>query len=124
MFKHLVKTYSVEETQEILTTKYPESKEYIMSMNVEETVVNEAVETPEPEKAPKVKKEKAPKPEKAPKVKKEKPVKEKVESKMDKARVLFAEAEDKSRKAIVSLFMAELGMSSAAASTYYYNCKK
>jgi hypothetical protein len=115
MFKHLVKSYSLEETQEILVTKYPESKEYIMEMRVEESPVIESTEvTPtKPVKTPKVKAEKAPK-----------PVKEKVESKMDKARVLFAEATDKSRKAIVALFMAELNMSAAAASTYYYTCKK
>lgn len=44
-------------------------------------------------------------------------------SKMDTAREMYATATDKSRKNIIGLFMAELGMSSAMASTYYYKIK-
>lgn len=112
MFKHLVKTYSLEEAREILITKYPNSKELIMTFEKtdEQPLSENALETVQ-----KAVKERIAKP---------KVIKEKAESKMDRARKLYEEAEDKSRKVIIGLFMAELDMSQAAASTYFYNCKK
>ena len=53
-----------------------------------------------------------------------KPSKTKGESKSTKAKALYIETEDKSRKGIIALFVKELGMSEAGASTYYFNCKK
>lgn len=41
-------------------------------------------------------------------------------TKADRARALFAEAPDKSRAAIIKLFMEQLEMSKAGATTYYY----
>lgn len=55
---------------------------------------------------------------------KEKVLRAKGESKSTKAKALYTEAEDKSRKGIIALFVKELGMSEAGASTYYFNCKK
>lgn len=39
---------------------------------------------------------------------------------MDRARVIFGKAEDQTRKAIIKLFMEQIGMSQATASTYFY----
>ena len=66
-------------------------------------------------KTAKVTKTAAPKAEKVEKVAKT--------SKMDTAREMYAQITDKSRKNIIRLFMAELGMSSAMASTYYYKIR-
>lgn len=40
------------------------------------------------------------------------------------AQVLYAQHKDKSNKEIIEIFMAELDMSKAGATTYLYNCKK
>ena len=58
-------------------------------------------------------------------VKTTKPVQtaDKGESKAARAREMYANATDKSRKTMIALFMAELGLSAAAASTYYYSAK-
>lgn len=118
MFKHLTASYSVDEAREILLQKYPESANDI-ELIVEETPINaqsvaEAIET-ETEKLAVAVKEKTAKP--------KKPAKAKTESKMDKARALYAAAEDKSRKAMLEVFNKELGLSKAAASTYFYTVK-
>lgn len=71
-----------------------------------------------------------PKAEKPKKEKKAKVVKEKTEkvnkgpSKAELARQIYANAEDKSRKVVTELFIKELGLTAAGASTYYQNCKK
>ena len=114
MFKHLVKTYSVDEAREILVTKYPNAEEFIAELDATEEV-QEVTNEPTPEKVEKAVRSKA-----TPK----KVKKEKGPSKIDRARELYEAAEDKSRKAIIDLFVKELEMSKAAASTYYYNCKK
>lgn len=121
MFKHLVKTYSLEQAREILVTKYPNSKELIMSLESVEPTVDEtvgAVSEGALEKVKKAVKEKTAKP------KVVKPAKEKSESKMDKAKVLYAELEDKTRKNVIAQFVEQIGLTPAAASTYYYNIKK
>lgn len=121
MFKHLVKTYSVEQAREILVTKYPNSKELIMSLESVEPTVDEtvgAVSEGALEKVKKAVKEKTAKP------KVVKPAKEKAESKMDKAKALYAELEDKTRKNVIAQFVEQIGLTQAAASTYYYNIKK
>lgn len=145
MFNHLAASYTEDEAREILVQKYPDAEDVLANIKpenyrvtkVEMGSVSEVIE-PAAEveakpakkaKAPKVKAPKAEKPakvakEKAPKA--EKPVVEtapKAESKADRARAMYAAATDKSRAAMIALFMAELGMSKAAASTYYYNVK-
>ena len=40
------------------------------------------------------------------------------------AQILYKSAKDKSRKAIIALFMAQLGMTAAGASSYYYMVQK
>ena len=57
---------------------------------------------------------------------KEKSVKlvaDKGESKAARAREMYANATDKSRKTMIAMYMNELGLSAAAASTYYYSAK-
>lgn len=57
---------------------------------------------------------------------KEKSVKlvaDKGESKAARAREMYANAADKSRKTVIAMYMNELGLSAAAASTYYYSAK-
>ena len=119
MFKHLVKTYSLEQAREILVTKYPNSKELIMSLeSVNEPEVVETVSEGALEKVKKAVKEKTAKP------KVVKPAKEKGESKADRAKALYATLEDKTRKNVIAQFVEQIGLTPAAASTYYYNIKK
>ena len=128
MFNHLTASYSADEAREILAQKYPEASADIQTLAVDpskygvttvemgkKVSVTEAgatEATPVKEKAKKVAKPKAEKVEKA-----------KTESKADKARELYASAKDKSRAAMIALFQEKLGMSKAAASTYFYNVK-
>ena len=119
MFKHLVKTYSLEQAREILVTKYPNSKELIMSLeSVNEPEVVETVSEGALEKVKKAVKEKTAKP------KVVKPAKERGESKADRAKKLYAELEDKTRKNVIAQFIEQIGLTPAAASTYFYNIKK
>lgn len=50
-------------------------------------------------------------------------VADKGESKAARARDMYANATDKSRKTMIAMYMNELGLSAAAASTYYYSAK-
>lgn len=87
------------------------------------TEVNEG-EAPKVEKTAKKKADKKPTEVKA---KKEKVVVEKAPkapSKAEQARVIYAAAEDKSRAAVTKLFVEQLGLTAAGASTYFQNCKK
>lgn len=132
MFNHLTASYSADEAKEILVQKYPESEGDINLLEVDPSKygvttvemgkvvsrtepVTESTDESDLVKAVKEKTKKVAKPkaEKAPKA----------ESKADIARKLYAEAEDKSRAAMIALFQEKLGMSKAAASTYYYNVK-
>lgn len=134
MFNHLIASYSEDEAREILVQKYPAQKGDIYSMGklvksaktaaVEQEgedgdaeVEVEEVET-NTEKLAKAVKAKTAKPAKAAAAPKDKKV-----SKMDQARELYANATDKSRKAMIEVFGKELGLSAAAASTYFYNVK-
>lgn len=147
MFNHLTQSYSADDAREILIGKYPEQEGVILTFKLSSTsdevpleadaqeapVVLEKVSTAKPPKAAKVvkpKTEKAPKaakPKVAAKVAKpkaEKAPKAKKASKMDQARELYAKASDKSRKAMIELFGKKLGLSPAAASTYFYTVKQ
>ena len=134
MFNHLTASYTEDEAREILSQKYPDEKVRIYEMGKlvngpVEVSLDEEVEQSDTEKlatavkqkTTKTKAPKAPKAAKAPKA----PAapKEKKVSKMDRARELYAEATDKSRKAMIEVFGKELGLSAAAASTYYYTVK-
>lgn len=118
MFKHLTASYSPTDARVIMKEKYPHAADAIDGFVADTTVTADAVgdaleaNTAKLKAAAKAKIAK-PKAEKAPKA----------ESKMDKARVLYAAAEDKSRKAMIELFNKELGLSTAAASTYFYAVK-
>lgn len=125
MFNHLMQSYSEEEARFLLIQKYPDSADVISQINPDEyrrTVVEmgsavkviDAVEPQEPKQAKAVKGRKpSQKATSAPKK----------ETKADVARRLYSEATDKSRGAIIQLFIDNLGMSKAAASTYFYNVK-
>ena len=123
MFNHLTSSYSADEAKEILIQKYPESEGDIQTLVVDpskygitKVEMGKVVEvTPPATELTKAVKEKVAKP------KKEKATK--TESKVDIARKLYTEASDKSRGAMIKVFMDNLGMSKAAASTYYYNVK-
>jgi hypothetical protein len=71
--------------------------------------------------APKAKKEKVAKPAK---VKAVKVPKEKKETKADQARVIFTRLAGSARKDVVAAFQSEIGLSAAAAATYFQNIKK
>lgn len=127
MFNHLTASYSENEARDILVQKYPESESLIKEFKIDglrTTVVEmgkvksvteaNTAETTELTKAVKAK---------VAKPKAVKAVKEKKVSKVDQARELYEAAEDKSRGAVIAVFMEKLGMSKAAASTYYYNIK-
>ena len=117
MFKHLTASYTPDEAREILVQKYPEQEGEINMLEVSRDAVVEAIETQTQKLATAVK-QKTAKPAKAAKV-----VKAKAPSKMDRARELYAAAKDKSRGAMLEVFNKELGLSKAAASTYYYTVK-
>lgn len=116
MFKHLTASYTPDEAREILVQKYPEQEGEINMLEVSDVrdAVVAAIETETTKLATAVKAKTA-KPAKAPKAKKA--------SKMDQARDLYAKATDKSRKNMLEVFNKELGLSKAAASTYYYTVK-
>lgn len=121
MFNHLTASYSPDEARDILVQKYPESESTIKEFKVDSlrtTVVEmgkvKSVTEAGSDLVTAVKTKVAkPKAEKAPKT----------ESKADQARAMFMAAEDKSRAAMIALFQEKLGMSKAAASTYFYNVK-
>lgn len=118
MFKHLTQSYTADEAREILVQKYPEQEGDINLMSVEDVreAVGDAIETETAKLASAVKQKTAkPKAVKAPKAAKV--------TKMDQARELYAAATDKSRKAMIEVFNKELGLSAAAASTYFYSVK-
>lgn len=128
MFNHLTASYSENEARDILVQKYPESESMIKEFKIDglrttvvemgkvksvtEASTETAPATVELKKAVKAKiaKPKAEKAAKAP-------------SKVDQAREIYEAAADKSRGAVIAVFMEKLGMSKAAASTYYYNIK-
>lgn len=130
MFNHLTNNsgsaaaYSEDEAREILVQKYPEQESVIKTFQIStastEADAEEVSDTEKLATAVKAKtaKPKAVKPAKAPKAPKEAKV-----TKMDRARELYAAASDKSRKAMIDVFGKELGLSAAAASTYYYTVK-
>lgn len=123
MFNHLTASYSPTDARVILKEKYPHAAEAIDGFEYDDTMLHQiavgdaleanttklkqAVRTAK-EKIAKAKADKAPK----------------AESKMDKARAIFIAAEDQSRKAMIEQFTQTLGMSKAAASTYFYAVKK
>ena len=127
MFNHLAASYTEDEARDILVQKYPESEGEIKllqpaNFTVTKVEMGKVVSVTEAQtgsdltkavKAKVAKAPKAPKEAKAPRT----------ETKADIARRLFAEAEDKSRGAMIKVFMEQLGMSKAAASTYFYNVK-
>lgn len=84
-----------------------------------ETATEVKGETPVIEKTAKRKAEKTVK---VPKVKAEKAPK--APSKAEQARQIYLAAEDKSRAAVTKLFVEQLGLTAAGASTYFQNCKK
>lgn len=125
MFNHLTASYTEDEARDILVHKYPDAESEIREFKIDGlrtttvemgkvTAVTEADGSAELTKAVKAK---------VAKPKAEKPVKEKKASKVDLARELYEQSEDKSRAAMIAIFMDKLGMSKAAASTYFYNIK-
>lgn len=74
--------------------------------------VEPVAEAPKAPKAPKTEKVKAPKAEKQPKA-------PKAPSKAQLAREIYAAAVDKSRKVVTKMFIDQLGLTPAGASTYY-----
>ena len=113
MYKHLTQSYSADEARDILVQKYPEAEGDIEVFL--DAVQSEVPEVSEPV-TDTVKIKKA--------VSKQKPAKEPKQTKMTLARQLYIAAADKSRSAMIEVFGKELGLSKAAASTYYYTVKK
>lgn len=110
MYKHLIQSYSSDEAREILVQKYPEAEGDIENLTIEVDTAEPVVETT----LSKVKRAAT----------KQKPAKAPKESKMARARDLYVAATDKSRGAMIQVFGKELGLSKAAASTYFYTVKK
>jgi hypothetical protein len=112
MFKHLVKTYTVEQTKDILSAKFPTAVDLISGLSTEDFKMEEEVV-----KAKKERMKAEPK-----KVVEKKP-RSKV-SKKDQAMKMYTESADKSRGYIISLIMNEMQVSKAYASNLYHTCKK
>lgn len=124
MFNHLSASYSEDEAREILAQKYPEAEATIAVLKptqyrVTTVQMGKVTKVTEPmtdeqvlKAAVKAKVASAPK-----------ELFPKKESKADRARALYEAAADKSRGAMIKIFMEELNMSKAAASTYFYNVK-
>ena len=126
MFNHLAASYTEDEARDILVQKYPESEGEIKllqpaSYTVTKVEMGKVVSVQEAQTDSDLTKAVKAKVAKAPKAPKEKAPR--AETKADVARQLFADAEDKSRGAMIKVFMEKLGMSKAAASTYFYNVK-
>lgn len=111
MYKHLIQSYSTDEARDILIQKYPAVEGEIENFlsEVDHEVVEPVVETT----LAKVIKATT----------KQKPVQAPKNTKMSRARELYNASSDKSRAAMIQLFGKELGLSKAAASTYFYTVK-
>lgn len=126
MFNHLAVSYSADEAREILVQKYPEMAAEINEIQLTVDPSKYGVTTVEMGKV--TKRTKAGKSDLAEAVKAKtkkvaKPKDEKAASKVDLAKALYAKSKDQSRGAMIKVFMEQLGMGKAAASTYYYNIK-
>jgi hypothetical protein len=124
MFKHLTASYSPDEAREILVNKYPDNRDDINSLQADRPTAQDVADAIDNETDNLVAAVKA---KTAKSTNRSKPAKQSAEhkvTKIDRARELYANATDKSRKAMIELFTAELGLSTAAASTYYYNVKR
>lgn len=106
MFKHLIKVYTEAQTVEILSTKFPDSAEFINAIDVD--TLEDVNDEPKSYKTPKP----------------PKPVKEKTVKKQDRAQELYDNAVDKSRQAMLKVFVDDMGVSEASASNYYHLCKR
>lgn len=128
MFNHLTASYSADEARDILVQKYPDSEAEIKAIDpsqftVTKVEMGKVVSVTEPAS---IEADSTAKLKSAVKAKTAKPKAEKATkgaSKADQARELYAKAKDKSRAAMIAVFQEKLGMSKAAASTYYYNVK-
>ena len=119
MFKHLVKTYSLDEARALLNAKFPASKDLIDSLTpedfVEETRVQEA----------KTARVKADKVEKIKKVKVDKePGEKKMELKKAVIMKIVQEMTGAKTKDIINKIMSDLTISQAYARNMFYVCKK
>ncbi len=127
MFNHLATAYSAEDAKDILLQKYPDAKEVLDNIDAGQFRITkvemgtpykviEAVGTGTGKSTLKeVVKAKVAKPSKV--------VEPKGTSKRELAQKLFNASTDKSRAAIIDLFVKELGMTKAGASTYFYSVK-
>jgi hypothetical protein len=111
MYKHLIQSYSADEAREILVQKYPEAEGDIENLSAE---IDQDPDPVQPSALAAVKKA----------VAKQKPAKAPKNTKMARARELYENSTDKSRSAMIEVFNKELGLSKAAASTYFYTVKK
>lgn len=144
IFTGYTNKYGEQEAIERFLEKYPDEEGSLELLMTGELELDESMKYTAPEdELPEVEDEaeiiaetpvevkaEEPKAEKPKKEKKAKVVKEKTEkvnkgpSKAELARQIYANAEDKSRKVVTELFIKELGLTAAGASTYYQNCKK
>lgn len=111
MFKHLIKSYTVDQSREILSAKFPSAVELISALTAEDFKMEEEVV--------KAKKERL-------KAEPKKTVEKKRSkvSKKDQALKLYTESVDKTRGYMLSVFMNEMKVSQAYASNLYHFCKK
>ena len=111
MFKHLIKSYTVDQSREILSAKFPSAVELISALTTDDFKMEEEVV--------KAKKERL----KAEPKKTAEKKRSKV-SKKDQALKLYTESVDKTRGYMLSVFMNEMKVSQAYASNLYHFCKK
>jgi len=116
MFKHLIKTYTVEEAKELLITKFPAATEFVKELSADDFKDEDRVQIA---KVARVKAEKA--------VKEGKTKRTRTTtgpSKKDRAMELYKNSLDKSRKDMIELFVNELEMAPSSASNMYHTCKR
>lgn len=116
MFKHLLKTYTLEESRALLTAKFPKAADIVNTLIPDDFKEEERVHEA---KAERVKADKA--------VKETKPKRTRAKSGPDKktrGMEIYKSNLGKSRKEMIEIYVNEFDFSTASASNLYHTCKK
>lgn len=118
MFKHLVKTYPVTETREILTAKFPDAKELINSLSSEDFLEEERVQEA------KVKRLSAEKKVKAETAKRTSNKRTKSDENKKLSMEIYKKNLDKTRKEVIDIIINEVKVTPSTGSNLYHWCKR
>ena len=116
MFKHLLGTYTLEETREILTAKFPNAKTLLDSLEPEDFVEETRVQEARKERAKADKKEREVKPKKERKTR--------GNGNKEKAMEIYKKNLDKNRKTMIEILVNELDVTPSTGSNLYHWCKR